>query len=141
MSDESERAIIILQKTEDGDLLGPKDLKIVELAVNGLLSAAGQEAFESLYTKVILGSYRSPYKSPYFGIAGLRIDPSGFVYWKDQLVEHYSAPWCWSREARQYANELAEACHLTEAQGKEINWATVSRNYPSKKPIPLVSDN
>ena len=45
-----EKAIEILQRTHDGDDLAPQHLKLVELAVNDMVTEVGQAAFEQLYT-------------------------------------------------------------------------------------------
>jgi hypothetical protein len=44
----TELAIEILQATNDGDLLAPCDLKLLELAVNGMLNVNGEAAFVRL---------------------------------------------------------------------------------------------
>ncbi|MBE9038716.1 hypothetical protein [aff. Roholtiella sp. LEGE 12411] len=49
----AERAIEILRLTDDGDQLSPPQLYLVELAVNNMLSRAGQEEFNNLYQKVL----------------------------------------------------------------------------------------
>jgi hypothetical protein len=45
------RHVKILQKTNDGNDLTPKDLKIVEMAVNGHLNDEGWKYFDDLYKK------------------------------------------------------------------------------------------
>src|SRR5712692_2689481 len=47
-----EKAIEILHRTHDGDDLAPQHLKLVELAVNEVLTESGQVAFEQLHTQV-----------------------------------------------------------------------------------------
>jgi len=41
-----DKAIVVLEKTRDGDDLDPKLLGLVELAVNGNLNNVGKDAFE-----------------------------------------------------------------------------------------------
>lgn len=41
-----EQAIELLQRTHDGDDLAPQHLRLVELAVNDLVTEVGQAAFE-----------------------------------------------------------------------------------------------
>src|SRR6202161_4126692 len=43
-----EKAIEILQRTHDGDDLAPQHLRLVELAVNDMVTEVGQAAFEQL---------------------------------------------------------------------------------------------
>ncbi len=49
MPDLSERALAIIQATNDGNTLAPRDLKLVELAVNGFLKEDGERSFQKLY--------------------------------------------------------------------------------------------
>lgn len=66
-------AIEILQKTHDGNDLDPRDLKIVELAVNNFLSEQGEVAFYDLHRRVING-----YTKPSFhGVEHLTRDHEG----------------------------------------------------------------
>jgi hypothetical protein len=51
------KAIEILQRTHDGDDLAPQHLKLIELAVNDVLTESGQVAFEQLHTQVTGGTY------------------------------------------------------------------------------------
>jgi hypothetical protein len=48
-SDFCELACDILRATKDGDELAPLDLKLLELAVNGVLNEAGKAAFMELH--------------------------------------------------------------------------------------------
>ena len=49
---DAEVALEILNKTNDGDALTPHQLKIVELAANGLLNVRGKEMLRELYRSV-----------------------------------------------------------------------------------------
>ena len=49
---DAEVALEILNKTNDGNALTPHQLKIVELAANGLLSVRGQDMLRELYRSV-----------------------------------------------------------------------------------------
>ena len=82
-----EKAIAILQRTRDGDDLAPEHLSLVELAVNDMVSEAGQIAFERLYSEVAVGAYAQPC---YHSIENLRKDHRGYVYWKGVQVDHFS---------------------------------------------------
>ena len=75
-----EKAIEILQRTHDGDDLAPQHLKLIELAVNDVLTEIGQVAFEQLYTQVTGGTYVEPW---YHDIEYLRKDHHGYVHWKE----------------------------------------------------------
>jgi len=115
-----DQAIEIIEATEDGEKLHPRDLKLVENAVNGFLTEAGLEAFAELYRKVTAGEYVGPFEAPYFGIEGLTIDPTGFVYWRGVRVDHYNPGWCWGEEARAQAQAMAARCLRYEAAGLEV---------------------
>ena len=115
-----DKAIEIIQHTNDGDDLAPEHLKLVELAVNGYLNEKGVEAFQKLYENVEAG-----YVRPYFhGIEHLMLDHEGFVYWKGQHVEHYNIPWAYSDEGKAQALELAKRCQQIESEGREVNSRT-----------------
>lgn len=45
----ADKAIEILRQTRDGDTLEPRDLKLVEMAVNDFLNEDGKQAFETLF--------------------------------------------------------------------------------------------
>lgn len=107
----------VIAATNDGDALAPQHLKLVELAVNGFLSEEGEAAFYEL-----VGNVRAGYQKPWFhDIEHLTIDHEGFIYWKDQRVEHYTPRWAYSEEAQQQALVLAERCKHLEAIGEEVN--------------------
>lgn len=115
-----DKAIAIIQHTNDGDDLAPEHLKLVELAANGHLNEKGIEMFETLYENV-----RTGYQRPYFhGIEHLTLDHEGFVYWRGQHVEHYNTPWAYSDEGKAEAIELATRCLQLESEGREVNSRT-----------------
>jgi len=49
MTNTCELACEVLRATHDGDVLAPPDLKLIELAVNGLLSDRGEALFLELH--------------------------------------------------------------------------------------------
>ena len=121
----TELAIEIIGTTNDGDDLAPHHLKLVEMAVNGYLNEQGEVAFYELVEQV-----RGGYEKPYFhNIEHLTIDHEGFVYWKNQRVEHYTPRWAYSEEARSQAQELAERCIYLESIGEQINGSTAVWNW------------
>ncbi|MDD5701381.1 MAG: hypothetical protein PHU23_04945 [Dehalococcoidales bacterium] len=114
-------AIDILHKTHDGNDLDPNHLWIVQEAVNGHLNDDGIAVFQEIYESALKG-----YTPPWFhGIENLLRRQTGYVYWKGILIEHYSAPWCYSPEAKIHAEELARRCRQLENEGKEISTKTV----------------
>ena len=121
MEELKDKAIYILQETNDGEDLAPEHLKLVENAVNGFLTLEGEEDFQKLCEQVQQG-----YEKPYFhGIEGLTIDLQGYVYWKSQRVEHYNQPWAYSEEGYKAAQELAKRCRKLEAEGEKVCFSNI----------------
>ena len=118
--DTTQKAIEILQVTNDGDILHPFDLKLLEMAVNGFLSDAWLEKFNELHKRVMDGKYESPFASDFHGIEGLRINREGYVFWRGVEVEHYNIPWAFSDEAKGKAKALAARCKRYEDAGLKI---------------------
>ena len=104
-----DKAIVILEKTRDGDDLDPKLLGLVELAVNGHLNNVGKDAFEGLYLEVTNGIYKRPW---FHGVEHMVIDHEGFVYWKSNKVEHFTPRWAYTASARKQAIELGRRCKI-----------------------------
>lgn len=113
-----EKAIEILQRTRDGDDLAPEHLRLLELAVNDMVSETGQIALEQLYNEVIGGAYVQP---SYHGIESLRKDHRGYVYWKGIQVDHFSFDRY--EEAHEAAMELADRCRTLEMLGLPVSTA------------------
>jgi hypothetical protein len=109
-----DKAIVILEKTRDGDDLDPKLLGLVELAVNGHLNNVGKDAFEGLYLEVTNGTYKRPW---FHGVEHMVIDHEGFVYWKGNKVEHFTPRWAYTASARKQAVELGRRCKILEGKG------------------------
>lgn len=105
-----EKAIEILEKTNDGDDLSPEHLYLTECAVNGFLTEEGAKAFEELYQAVLAG-YKKPW---YFGIENLTVDHQHYVYWKGIGVEHFDR--LWSEDAKGWATEVARRCKILESR-------------------------
>ena len=124
-----EKACAILQKTNDGDDLDPRHLKLLEMAVNGFLNEEGEKAFEELYTNVQAG-----YKKPWFhGIEHLIRGQSGYVLWKGKVVEHYDSPWAYSAEGKKSAEEVARRCLILEARCEPLTVHTVISAWPDEE--------
>lgn len=92
-----DKACTILEKTNDGSNLTPQHLKLIENAVNGFLNEKGLKAFDELYKTVADGKYRRP---DYLGVEFMDRDQEGYVYFKGQSVEHYSAFYAYSYSAQ-----------------------------------------
>jgi hypothetical protein len=108
-------AMEILRATNDGNDLDPRDLKLLELAVNGFLSEQGDVAFYELHRRAQNG-YTKPWLH---GIEHLTITHDGYVHWKGAEVEHYDIPWAYGEEAKAQAEELARRCRVLEARGEK----------------------
>jgi len=113
-TDRSDEAIEVLSKTRDGEDLAPRDLYLVQLAVNGDLNEAGKVAWDALVANV-----RNGYVKPWlYGIEHLTKDHSGRVFWRGVEIEHYS--FRDSAVERVAAEELASACRLVEHFGHKV---------------------
>lgn len=117
-----DKAIEILSRTQDGNRLEPRDLALVELAVNGALNEAGDAAFGTLHTKVLDCRYFEETRW-FHGIAHLTRNHQGYVYWKGIEVEHYS--FRDTAAEREAALRLAERCLLLEHIGFAVTSRTV----------------
>lgn len=109
----ADNAIEILRATHDGEDLDPEHLKLVELAVNGLLNPTGLHLFNELLQQVPKG-----YVKPWFhGVEHVTRNHEGYVLWKGVPVEHVSAPYAASDEAATDVRELARRCLILEGKG------------------------
>jgi hypothetical protein len=117
----------ILLATQDGDLLAPPDLKVVELAVNGFLNEQGEARFLELHRNA---TKPEGYTVPWFlGIEHMTRDHQRYIYWKSVRVEHFDHDhWRqagWQDRMTESANTLAAHCRALEEKGITPNWQTV----------------
>ena len=110
-----EMACEILQQTNDGDQLAPEHLKLVELAVNGLLNEIGDHDFMELYKAVTDGRYKMPWLH---GVEHMTRDHEGYIYWKGQHIDHWSGDLPHSQKGSELAVELARRCQVIESRGE-----------------------
>ena len=121
MKNYCEMAIEILHETHDGNDLAPHHLYLLQTAVNGWLTEAGDVAFIELYANVTQpGGYRRPW---FYGVENLSKDHEGFVYWKGVQIEHFS--YRDGDAEREAAQELWRRCRHLESLGKEVNLRAV----------------
>lgn len=121
-----EKCLLIIQNTNDGDLLSPADLQLTELAVNGQLSDRGHAALDSLLQAVLAGTYMWR-NSRGYGLH-LTIRDNGYVYWRNTCVEHYSYS---DKDAeRKAAKELADRCLSLESRGLPVTGRSASPFSP-----------
>ena len=121
-----EKAIEILNKSNDGNDLDPAELKIVEMAVNGFLNEDGIESFNQLHESVRSGNYHKPYLC---GIEHLTRDHEGYIYWKDQEVEHFTFSAMTSEEVQVQSAEVEKRCLHLESIKAEISTNSVIWNW------------
>jgi hypothetical protein len=117
----NEKALEILRATSDGSNLAPRDLSLLQAAVNGDLSEKGIEVFNELYEQVMAGTYDKN-KVYYYGVEHMTKDCIGYIYYKGKLVEHYS--YRNSAEEITALKRLQARCVLLEAKGVEVDTAT-----------------
>lgn len=125
-----EKSCTILKETEDGNLLSPDELSLVEGAVNGWLTDEGYDIFETLHKSIVEGSF-VPFNKRWFrGVEHITADTKGaggglWIYYKGINIEHYDLPWAYSEPALKALQELKHRCEFLESQNKEINAGTV----------------
>lgn len=122
MNSNAQKAISILAKTDDGDQLTPRDLYLVEAAVNNSLDTSGQAEFDKLYVRVITDRYVDKWLHD---IENLTIKHNGYVFWKGSEVDHYSMSFAYSDKGKEAAERLAERCRTLEKLGAEVNSTNV----------------
>ena len=122
MTTHCDHTIEILKATRDGDDLAPEHLKLIEIAVNGCLSPAGETAFRDLIDRV-----RSGYVKPWLhDVEHLTRDHHGYIYWKGIQIEHWSGPELLHGErGRTEAAKLAGRCRALESMGEPVTCRAV----------------
>ncbi len=83
-----------------------------------LTTAEAAIPHEDPYCEVAGGTYVQPW---YHGIASLRKDHRGYVYWKDAKVDHFSFDKY--EDAHEAALELADRCRTLEMFGFPVSTA------------------
>lgn len=121
----NEKALEILSKTSDGNKLAPRDLYLLQEAVNGNLSELGMQAFDKLHEQVNAGTYDRA-KVYYYDVEHMIKDGQGYIYYKGKHVEHFSYRNTQADRAREKADLLAlkARCELLEKKGIEVDAAT-----------------
>ncbi len=113
-----DKALKILEKTNDGNDLTPQHLKLIENGVNGFLNDKGVELLDELYKAVEAGQYKPP---AYLNVDFMVRDLDGFVFFKGQQVEHYSSFYANTELARQDLKVLQSKCLFLESRNIPIN--------------------
>ena len=130
----TDQALIILDKTEDGNLLAGQHLALIESGVNGFLSKKGIQALQKLYEDVVKGIYKLPW---FCGIENLTRGTNGdrSVYYKGIKVEHYDHDfWCsegYQERMLKDATELGRRCKIIEDSGLAISFDNICWNWKS----------
>lgn len=112
-----DKVCAILEKTNDGNALTPQHLKLTQNAVNGFLNEKGLEALDELYRTVIDGKYKRP---AYLGVEFMDRDDNGYVYFKDEDVEHYSSFFAYTKSAQISLKVLQNQCLYLEQIGQSV---------------------
>lgn len=130
ISETCDKTCEILQKTNNGNLLAPRDLKIVEIAVNGWQNELGQEAFDNLYRCVIIdGTYTKPYLHD---IEHITRDHEGNIFYKGIQLENFSRSYIYSEDAKNALIAIKNRCEFLENQGIEVSYCSVWENWNNK---------
>lgn len=121
----SEEAVAILRATQDGDLLDPSDLSLIQDVINqgaDYLSPAGQDYWKKLVTSTASGHY---VKRWFCGVENLTRNGEGYVFWKGQRVEHFSYSPAQRDEMMTAARRLAAVCLKIESDGQVPSYTTI----------------
>lgn len=125
----ADQAIAILQGTQDGDMLDPSDLRLLQEVVNSRgasLSEQGVLYWNDLHAKVASGQYQ---KRWFCGVEHLKQDTQGYVSWKDVRIEHYSYQIHDHDEMVDSARRLGAICLALEAEGIKVNSTNVMAKF------------
>ena len=131
-----QKALEILEGTNDGDKLSPPHLKLLEMAVNDMLNDKGIKMFDDIHKQVMDGEYRRPYLQ---GVEFMTQDHEGYIYFKDHDVEHFSRPWAYSLEAKDYLERLKSRCLFLEGKGIKISFGN-AMNMPDELEKEYIDD-
>ena len=125
-------AIEILRATNDGDQLAPQHLYLVQEWVNDNLNKYGELLFADLYIQIKAGTYKKPWLHE---VENLTKDHTGYVYWKDVQIEHYSfyGKDAWEEEGNA-AVELGRRCRILERKGMEVSCNNAIWKWDKDKP-------
>lgn len=124
---EVDQVLTVIHKTNDGDDLSPRDLKLSELVVNygrAALTEAARARWDQVVREVEGGQYVKPWLH---AVEHLTKDHDGYVSWRGRIVEHYS----FQDEEREAAasRRLGECCRFLEAQKRPVTSAEVMKAY------------
>ena len=125
------KAMTILEKTNDGNDLDPSELYLIQEAVNNHLNQKGIEAFTNLYEKVKKGNYIRPFLC---GIKPFTIDLEGYVYYKDKQVEHYDYSHMSEKQMKKELKILKRRCQYLESIGIELSTINVIWKWEEYQP-------
>lgn len=129
MSD-SEMALEILKKTNDGEDLCLRHYWLVENAVNKKLNNRGSDEFKKLYQTIISGKYKRPFLH---GIKHLTVSSKASVCWKGIPIELYDYVFVFSKEGKEAVRELAKRCRHLENIGVKVDATNIGWHWSKYK--------
>ncbi len=118
----NQKALEILEHTNDGNDLLPAHLSLLEMAVNDQLNEKGIEMFNGIHKQVIDGKYKQPYLQ---GVEFMTHDHEGYVYFKGQHLEHFSSFYTYTLEAKDYLERLQSRSLFIEGKGLDVCFSNV----------------
>ena len=130
----------IIEATDDGDLLSPFELKLVENGVNGFLNDNGYKALKDLHQSIIDKTF-IPFKDRSFrGIEHITADSKGaggglWIFWKDKQIEHYDTPFAYGDDALEELKELERRCLSLESRNIAVDSNTVIWGWKEETPV------
>jgi hypothetical protein len=118
----------IIQNSDDGNKLAPWQLKLTENAINGFLNKKGFDLLSIVHEQVLKNDFN--YSSDVFmklfvdkvpitdAEKYITYDQNGYVYYKNNCIEHYNDP---ERSLLKDREELYQKAHHLEKLGFAVN--------------------
>ena len=122
MSTLQDQVAEIFQRTGEGLFLQARDIYLLESTKTGIPSREACSAVDALHGEVVSGEYAQKLRWLH-GIKHLTRRPDGYVFWKDESVEHFT--FVDAGRSLAAAQRLAQKCLLLESKGFPVNGRTV----------------
>lgn len=127
-----EQSIEILRDSRDGEDLDPAHLSLVEAAANNNLTERGVQVFQQLHIEVTSGKYIKPWLC---GVEHVTRDLQGYVYWKENRIEHFTFSAMDAVHLKAITQRLAEKCRHIEALGLPVCGSTYFNSWLDEMPV------
>lgn len=132
--DRCEKILKIIEETEDGSLLSPRELFYTQEYLNLNLNEKGEQKIEELYQSIINDTFVPFIKRWFRNIENISADPKGaggglWILWKNNCIEHYDVTYAYSDEGLKALRELERRCKILESRNVKPTKAAVIWNW------------